>query len=584
LNASEKIELGTRHEGLDVLRGGLLTAMLAVHVLAAHATSAQMSEVQRWLGIFLISSGFVALSGFVLGLKPGPLTAKEATGAVETGVRLVLVMFGYAVLVSLLRHGLSRAAGGAEACTAMFGWLPPLRLESVGILLPIAIVQMLGPLVRWRGKLGLGVVGALALTFMSAPWWMEGLAEQGPARLMADVLYGRTLTPYYTVSTFLAVGLVASILGRLGLVRGPRSAPLRWLLVLAAVALVAPQWSQPILDGSHRYGVLAGSFATLGYWMVAVGLLLAASVAPIAPAGGLVRRAMALLGSTSLVVFLLHLGLLEFDAFARTALGAPKGLLTSGALFAADLLVLLLIAGWLRRAPVANAVAQQFVLGRARLAAPLGSGVYSLWGALALSGVLGTYSGVALAQPQDRVVIDDFEGGEGCPAWWFFGATSIQRGPSEGEPGHGERVLQVRGNAPGAFGHGMGLYMAQDLGERRTLELDVRGYGPFSGRIKLEVSEDDNGNWEIEKHPPLYIPLHDDRFVFELAVDWTGWRRVTLPLSRFRDDNPGRGNDLFDPQRDLTSGGLLELQLLFAPTGPGADQVQLDLDNLAWTP
>jgi hypothetical protein len=114
--------------------------------------------------------------------------------------------------------------------------------------------------------------------------------------------------------------------------------------------------------------------------------------------------------------------------------------------------------------------------------------------------------------------------------------------------------------------------------------MDVRGYGPASGRIKIELGEDDDGNWEIQKDRRTFRLLHDDLYVFELIVDWEGWRRVTIPLRRFVDANPGVGNDLFDPARDLTSGGLLELQLLFAPTSAGEDAIRIDFDHLRFTP
>ena len=177
-------------------------------------------------------------------------------------------------------------------------------------------------------------------------------------------------------------------------------------------------------------------------------------------------------------------------------------------------------------------------------------------------------------------MVDDFDGAPGCPAWWHFGAVTVTRSPS---PASGTQHLQIRGGLSPVFAHGMGLFIHEDIGPRRTLQMDVRGRGPGSGRIKIEVSEDDNQNWEVEKTPPQYAPLYDDRFSFELAVDWSGWKTVTLPLSRFVDDNPGRGNDVLDPERQGTSGGLLELQLLFSAAERDAPSVHMDIDNISWT-
>jgi hypothetical protein len=218
------------------------------------------------------------------------------------------------------------------------------------------------------------------------------------------------------------------------------------------------------------------------------------------------------------------------------------------------------------------------LLGRSRRGSLIYGGALSLPGVLALAGILAVYTSSALARPGAAMVIDDFEV-EGCPHWWTFGFVPQER--VQGDDGH---HLEVRGAAPGSYGHGRGVFLDRDIGARRTLALRVRGDGPGSGRIKIELFEDDNGNWEIEKHPPLYIPEFDDRWVHEISVDWRGWRQLTLPLDSFRDDNPGRGNDRFDPERDLTSGGLLELQLLFSPSGALHDDVRFAIDDIRFLP
>jgi len=186
-------------------------------------------------------------------------------------------------------------------------------------------------------------------------------------------------------------------------------------------------------------------------------------------------------------------------------------------------------------------------------------------------------------RPEKELLIDDFDGPRECPVWWSFGNLQYSRAAAGTTPSNRGQVLAVRGSAPGAFASGRGTFVDRDIGPRRTLKLDVRGYGPHSGRIKIELSEDDNGNWEIEKDPRLFTPLYDDRFIYELTVDWSGWRELSLPISQFHDDNPNGGNNQFDPARDLTSGGLLEMQLLFGPGTPDQSDIRIDLDNIRWT-
>ncbi|HSK02021.1 MAG TPA: hypothetical protein VK932_12305, partial [Kofleriaceae bacterium] len=196
--------------GLDVARGLLLCAMLAVHVVSAHGAADHVNALHGWVGVFLISSGFVGLSGYVIGVRARRLAPAELGRGLDRGVQLVLVMFAYGVLISLLRHGLMLVGTEASACGARHGWTPPLRFDDLGILLPIAIVQILGPLAGARPK-----VAALGLTAAAAGVMLVPALTAGiDGGLPLAVLTRRALTPFYTVTTFVAIGLVGVALGR----------------------------------------------------------------------------------------------------------------------------------------------------------------------------------------------------------------------------------------------------------------------------------------------------------------------------------------------------------------------------------
>ena len=566
-----------RDVGLDVGRGVLLLAMLAVHVISAHGSAGQVDWLHGQVGVFLISSGFVGLSGYVVGLRArGPVGAKALRG-LDRGLQLLLVMFGYGVLLSLARHGLSLAGGGAAACSAQTGWIPPLRFDDLGILLPIALVQVFGPTASMRGRLGLIVVAVLALGWMSLPW-----LTQGQDNLVVDVLTRRSLTPFYTVTTFVAVGLVGVLLGRLrprildgrNISRAGSMASL-----VTAVILATPPVSRAAIDPIYRVlGELGGSAATLSYWSVVLILFLRGFAVSWIRRSSAPREVFALLGRNSLLTFVLHDFLLVLDAFGRDQLGLGKGLLAVSLLFAVNAAALVLIVRLVERSDTAQKIIDAILLGRSRRGSLIYGGALSIPGAFALAGILAVYTSAALARPGDAMVIDDFER-QGCPTWWTFGFV-----PQERVVDGDNQYLEVRGPAPGAYGHGRGVFLDRDVGSRRTLAMRIAGDGPGSGRIKIELSEDDNGNWEIEKQPPLYIPESDDRLTYELSVDWRGWREIRLPIETFRDDNPGRGNDVFDPARDLTSGGLLELQLLFSPSGAMHDDVRVAIDDIRFLP
>lgn len=570
-----------RLPGLDVARGVLLIAMLAVHVISAHGSAAHVNALHGWIGVFLISSGFVGLSGYVVGLRTRALTPAELGRGLDRGVQLVLVMLTYGILLSLLRYGLVLAGPAETACAARDGWAPPLRFDDLGILLPIGIVQMLGPLAGARGRAAVPAVGALSLGVMMVPALTEGL----DGGVVLDVLTRRTLTPFYTVTTFVAIGLVGVALGR---------ARPRWLegtLPRAAgaacggiaVVLAMPPLSAAVLDPLYQAGgAIVGGVATLAYWSGVLVLFLRAFTSQAEPAAGRLGGTFAVLGRNSLFVFVLHDLLLVLDAGMRDDLGLGKTGAVAVLMLAANAVVLVVSAHGLERSARARAIADAVLLGRSRPGTVSGGGPFSLLGGLVLAGVLAVYTSAVLAGPVAVWVVDDFES-ERCPRWWTFGFLPFTRAPAD-EGAQDTFILEIRGSAPGSYAHGRGLFLARDLGDRRQLAMLVRGEGPGSGRIKIELSEDDNGNWEIEKQPPRYVPLYDDRFVHELSVDWRGWREVVIPLSVFRLDNPGAGNGVLDPARDLTSGGLLELQLLFAPTGAYGDEVRLGLDHLRFIP
>jgi hypothetical protein len=574
-----------RNEGLDVLRGALLVVMLGVHVVAAHAPTEHAAAMHAWFGVFLVSSGFVALSGYVAGARRDPTTRADALGALESGVRLLLVMVAYSVLASLVRHVFALAGGGPPACAAAtHGWVPPRAFESLGILLPIGLVQIAAPAARLPRKLGPLAAALIAFAFALLSAAPGPVGDPGILGAALDVLVRRAVTPYYTVATFVAVGVGAAALAQTGLLRGARTWAARALLVAVAVALAVPPVSRAALDPVFSSaGPVAGALGMVLYWSAITSALIAAFLSPFARPAGAARRLLALLGRHSLLVFVLHVFLLETDVLVRSVAGLDKTPLTTAALWAVNVALLVAAAASAEKWPRPRAAAHALLLDRRAALLGARAGAFGVWGAVALATVLGAYSGSALARPAN-LTIDDGEGPEGCPGWWTFGDVQLRRAAAEDPTRHGTRVLAVRGRARGAFAHGMGVFLERDAAAFRTLEMDVGGYGPASGRIKIELGDDDDGNWEIQKDPRTFRPLRDDLYVFELRVDWNGWRRVSIPLRRFVDSNPGVGNDVFDPARDLTSGGLLELQLLFAPASPGEDAIRIDLDELRFTP
>jgi hypothetical protein len=191
-------------------------------------------------------------------------------------------------------------------------------------------------------------------------------------------------------------------------------------------------------------------------------------------------------------------------------------------------------------------------------------------------------------------LIDDFEDGDytANPEWWKFDNINPKVVNNSDYP-NGDPIslndikkfsLNITGSCTDWYCGGIGTYTARkgvDLSKYNTFQMDVYGNGPGSGTIKIELYDDDNGNWQIEQDPKkAYTPLYDDKFIYNLIVDWRGWKRVMIPIADFTDENPGIGDDIWNPNQEGGSGGLIQLQMIFiGPKKTG--RINFNIDNVS---
>jgi hypothetical protein len=193
-------------------------------------------------------------------------------------------------------------------------------------------------------------------------------------------------------------------------------------------------------------------------------------------------------------------------------------------------------------------------------------------------------------------LIDDFESGSirSPREWWTFDLQKaetvsnkdLKGGDDKAAATVGNYSLVMSGMAKSWYAGGVGSYIAkeaQDLSKYTNFSMDVYGKGPGSGTIKIELIDDDNNNWVVETDPAKNsIPTKDDRWVYEVKVDWDGWKQISIPFTDFVVDNPGAGDGIWNPQQINGSGGLLQVQFIcIATTDSG--KVDLNIDNVALT-
>lgn len=198
-----------------------------------------------------------------------------------------------------------------------------------------------------------------------------------------------------------------------------------------------------------------------------------------------------------------------------------------------------------------------------------------------------------VAMAEKVFLIDNFESGslKSPRDWWTFDIQKAEAVSNKDLKGGesldvGSYSLLLKGPAKNWYCGGVGTYLAkenQDLSRYTNFQADIYGNGPGSGTLKVELYDDDNGNWQVEQDPAKnYVPVYDDKFAYEIKVDWDGWKRVSIPLADFVDDNPGVGDDIWNPQQTGGSGGLLQLQFVcIAGTDKGS--VKFNVDNVMLT-
>jgi hypothetical protein len=198
------------------------------------------------------------------------------------------------------------------------------------------------------------------------------------------------------------------------------------------------------------------------------------------------------------------------------------------------------------------------------------------------------------AEKGDVFVIDDFESGslKSPREWWTFDIQNAKAvlnkdyvgGEKTAAAKVGRYSLLLKGGATNWYAGGCGTYLAkenQDLSQNDTFQLDIYGNGPGSGTLKIELLDDDNKNWQVEQDPAKsYAPIYDDKYVYDIMVDWKGWKRISVLLDDFVDDNPNIGDDVWNPEQAGGSGGLLQLQFVCL-AGKDKGKVNYNIDNIS---
>lgn len=170
-------------------------------------------------------------------------------------------------------------------------------------------------------------------------------------------------------------------------------------------------------------------------------------------------------------------------------------------------------------------------------------------------------------------LVDNFEDGNfnKDPEWFTFDNiiptavrnSSLQGGDSQSASNAGLYSLNLKGSASNWYVGGIGTVLNIDASGYGSFDVDIYGKGENSGLLKIELYDDDNGNSDVEVDKN-WKPVYDDLWTYELPINWTGWKHVSIPISQFK--VTGGGSKVWDPSLRNGSSGLNKLQLICVAT------------------
>jgi len=202
-----------------------------------------------------------------------------------------------------------------------------------------------------------------------------------------------------------------------------------------------------------------------------------------------------------------------------------------------------------------------------------------------------SFGSVSMAQ-MTFYLVDNFEDGDFSrnPAWFNFDNTILSVVDNQKAEkidfvadSAGVNSLGIKGQASDWYVGGFGVDQSINAEDYSRIQLDLYGNHALGGKLKIELYEDDNHNNRIEQDPNAgWVPMFDDKWVAEINILGEGFTRYSIPFSAFKDENPGVGNDILDPNTKDGSGGLLKIQFI-AIANKANGRVNFGLDNILLT-
>ena len=76
------------------------------------------------------------------------------------------------------------------------------------------------------------------------------------------------------------------------------------------------------------------------------------------------------------------------------------------------------------------------------------------------------------------------------------------------------------------------------------------------------------------------MPSKDDVFIYDLSINWEGWRVINIPVSDFVDSNPSVGDNKWNPSQLFGSAGLIQMQIIVMSSKYDSESISFLIDTI----
>ena len=186
-------------------------------------------------------------------------------------------------------------------------------------------------------------------------------------------------------------------------------------------------------------------------------------------------------------------------------------------------------------------------------------------------------------KPPTVLMIDDFEDADlnKFREWWTFDKIMIKSKDIETKKTFlGKVSLSINGSSNNWYAGGIGTYLNEDAHYFKTLKLVIFSPKINSGSIRIELYDDDNNNKVVDIDKEKERPSKDDLFIYDLNLVWKGWKVVSIPLSDFVDFNSDVGDNIWNPNQEYGSAGLIQMQLVVLSSKLKSELINFEIDTI----